>query len=160
MGLAGTSRTAHATRVGRHAVILLDTNVLSEFMRAQPNPAVVAWLDAQPPEAVWVSAVTRAEIELGLALMPPSERQRCLRSAALAMFEEDFAGRCLPFDAAAASHYARLVAERTRQGRPISVEDAQIAAIAVAHGLALATRNTRDFEGVDALTVINPWQGE
>lgn len=140
-------------------MILLDTNVLSEFMRVQPSPAVVAWLNGQTPQAVWVSAISRAEIELGLALMPSSERQRRLHSAALAMFEEDFAGRCLPFDTAAASHYARLVAERTRQGRPISVEDAQIAAIALAHGLALATRNTRDFEGID-LTVVNPWQNK
>lgn len=139
-------------------MILLDTNVLSEFMRPQPNPAVVAWLDAQSPPAVWVSTVSRAEIELGLALMPASQRQQRLREAALAMFEEDFAGRCLPFDAAAASHYARIVAHRTRRGRPISVEDAQIAAIAVANGLVLATRNTRDFEGIDTLTVVDPWQ--
>lgn len=137
--------------------MLLDTNVLSEFMRPQPSEAVVAWLDRLPPEQVWTCAISRAEIALGLALMPAGKRQAALALAAQAMFEEDFAGRCLPFDAQAADHYATIVAERTRMGRPISTEDAQIAAIALAHGLTLATRNVSDFEGISGLVVVNPW---
>ena len=139
-------------------MILLDTNVLSEFMRPRPAPQVVAWLDAQAAQALHVSAVSRAEIELGLALMPAGKRQSGLALAARGMFEEDFAGRCLPFDEVAATHYARIVAARTRMGLPVSVEDAQIAAIALARGMPVATRNTADFEGIEGLRVIDPWQ--
>lgn len=139
-------------------MILLDTNVLSEFMRSTPSRSVVAWLDAQISEQVWISAISRAEIELGIALMPDGQRKAGLQQAAQLMFMQDFSGRCLPFDERAASCYANLVAQRTRIGRPVSVEDAQIAAISLTHGLVLATRNVRDFEQIDGLTVVNPWQ--
>lgn len=139
-------------------MILLDTNVLSEFMRPAPAAQVVVWLDAQASEQVWVCAVTRAEIELGLALLPDGQRKLGLQMAAKAMFAEEFVGRCLPFDEQAATCYASIVASRTRLGRPISVEDAQIAAIALAHSLCLATRNERDFELIEGLSVVNPWQ--
>ncbi len=138
-------------------MILLDTNVLSEFMRPQPAARVVSWLDEQPAGECYISAISRAEIELGLALMPKSRRQEALIEAARAMFDEDFAGRCLPFDAGAARHYARIVATRIRAGRPISVEDAQIAAIALEHRMPLATRNTRDFAHIAGLNIVNPW---
>jgi toxin FitB len=138
-------------------VILLDTNVLSEVMRPQPSPRVVAWLDEQPAGEVYTSAISRAEIELGLLLLPAGRRQETLSRAARVMFEEKFAMRCLPFDKGAASHYARLVSVRRRAGRPISVEDAQIAAIALAGRMPLATRNTADFELIDGLEVVNPW---
>ena len=140
-------------------MILLDTNVLSEFMRPQPSVSVVAWLDQQPAGEVYTSAVSRAEIELGLMLMPPGKRQEALSQAAWVMFAEDFAGRCLPFDEDAARHYAAIVSARTRAGRPISVEDAQIAAIALAHRMPLATRNSTDFELIDDLEVVDPWTG-
>jgi predicted nucleic acid-binding protein len=139
-------------------MILLDTNVLSEFMRPAPAAQVVGWLDAQPSEQVWVCAVTLAEIELGFALLPDGQRKQGLRMAAKTMFAEDFAGRCLPFDERAAACYASIVAVRTQLGRQISIEDAQIAAIALVHGLCLATRNERDFELIDGLSVTNPWQ--
>jgi len=138
-------------------VILLDTNVLSEFMSPRPSAAVVSWLDEQPAGEVYTSAISRAEIELGLLLMPGGKRQKGLSQAAWTMFDEDFADRCLPFDEEAARHYARIVSARTRAGRPISVEDAQIAAIALAHRMPLATRNTPDFELIDGLEVVNPW---
>ncbi len=138
-------------------MILLDTNVLSEFMRPRPSASVVSWLDEQPAGEVYTSAISRAEIELGLLLMSPGHRQEALSQAARAMFAEDFARRCLPFDEDAARHYARIVSARTRAGRPISVEDAQIAAIALAHRMPLATRNTADFELIDDLEVVNPW---
>ncbi len=138
-------------------MILLDTNVLSEFMRPQPLGSVVAWLDEQPANEVYTSAISRAEIELGLLLMPPGKRQEALSQAARAMFAEDFAGRCLPFDEDAARQYARIVSVRMRAGQPISVEDAQIAAIALAYRMPLATRNTADFKLIDGLEVVNPW---
>lgn len=139
-------------------MILLDTNVLSEFMRPAPSARVVAWLDAQATDQVWVSAVTLAEIELGNALMPDGQRKLGLKTAAKAMFAEDFAGRCLPFDEQAAKCYATVVASRIRLGRPISVEDAQIASIATVHGLTLATRNERGFDFIEGLAVVNPWE--
>ena len=138
-------------------MILLDTNVLSEFMRPRPSASVVSWLDEQPAGEVYTSAISRAEIELGLLLMPAGKRREALSQAAWAMCAEDFAGRCLPFDEDAARHYAAIVSARTRAGRPISVEDAQIAAIALAHRMSLATRNTTDFELIDGLAVVNPW---
>jgi predicted nucleic acid-binding protein len=140
-------------------MILLDTNVLSELMRAVPEPRVVRWLDSCADEDVWVSAVTAAEILLGIQLLPKGKRRDGLAGLAGRMFEVDFAGRCLPFDAAAAAAFAKIVAARTRIGTPISVEDAQIAAIARAGGLALATRNTKDFTGIDGLVLIDPWSG-
>jgi predicted nucleic acid-binding protein len=136
---------------------LLDTNVLSELMRAAPSPALLAWMDAQAGQDLFICAITRAEIELGIALLPQGKRRTALAVQAQAMFDEDFAGRCLPFDAPCAPLYAELVASRTRQGLPISVEDAQIAAISLAHQKRLVTRNTSDFLQVNGLALINPW---
>ncbi|RME57137.1 type II toxin-antitoxin system VapC family toxin [Candidatus Parcubacteria bacterium] len=141
-------------------MILLDTNVLSELMRPQPADAVVTWLDSQPMEQVWISAITQAEILLGLALMPAGKRQQALSKAAMAMFEKDFGGRCLPFDARCTPAYAAIVSRRIQKGRPVSTEDAQIAAIALTYDLHLATRNTKDFEEIDGLQLLNPWKAE
>lgn len=138
-------------------MILLDTNVLSELMRPTSAPAVVSWVDSQPQAELWVSAVTVAEIRLGIALLPDGKRRRLLADMAVQMFQEDFLGRCLPFDSASAEIYADIVASRMRHGRPISVEDAQIAAIARSGRLEIATRNSMDFPGIAGLRVINPW---
>ena len=137
--------------------MLLDTNILSELMRPSPFPAVVEWLDAQPAEQLFISAVTQAEIELGLALLPEGRRKNELLQAAKEIFSL-FDGRNLPFDAAAAQEYALIVAARVKAGRPVSVEDAQIAAVARANNLRLVTRNSKDFELIDGLIVINPWE--
>lgn len=138
--------------------MLLDTNVISELMRLKPDENVVAWLDRQKSETVWICSITQAEILAGLALMPEGKRKHGLMDVAAAMFDEDFANRCLPFDSDTANHYANIVSERTRQGRPISVEDAQIASIAKANRLSLATRNGKDFANIEGLSVLNPWQ--
>jgi predicted nucleic acid-binding protein len=138
-------------------MILLDTNVLSEVMRKEPSVMVLSWLDAQPVEQIWVCAISRAEIFLGITLLPEGKRRDVLYDAALGMFNEDFYNHCLPFDALAADTYAEIVTGRRRLGRPISVEDAQIAAIACAHGMTIATRNTSDFEDISGLDIINPW---
>lgn len=138
--------------------ILLDTNVLSELMRVEPNANVLNWFHQQTGTVYCTSAITRAEIFLGIALLPAGRRREGLTSAATQMFGEDFAGRCLPFDEAAATEYALLVAARTRSGRPVSTEDGQIAAIALAHAIPLATRNGKDFEGIEGLVVLDPWR--
>ena len=138
---------------------LLDTNVLSELMRERPSTLVLGWFAQQAQAAMHISSVTQAEILTGIALLPGGKRRMALAEAAEQMFEQDFAGRCHVFDTAAAKNYALIVAARTRQGQPISTEDAQIAAIALANGLKVATRNTRDFENIDELTLADPWQG-
>lgn len=136
---------------------LLDTNVLSELMRPGPATVVVAWLDAQAADHLWISAITQAEIELGIALLRSGKRRNTLAAQAKLMIELDFAGRCLAFDGNAAARYAEIVASRTQRGAPISVEDAQIASIAVAQDKILVTRNTADFDEIVGLKLINPW---
>lgn len=139
------------------AGILLDTNVLSELMRAEPAPQVLGWFARQQGAAFFVCAVTRAEILLGIALLPAGKRRDKLAAAAEQMFAEDFAGRSLPFDDACATEYAICVAARTHQGHAISTEDAQIASVALVHGLSLASRNGKDFKGIHGLMVLDPW---
>ncbi|MCR8933225.1 MULTISPECIES: type II toxin-antitoxin system VapC family toxin [Pseudomonas] len=138
-------------------MIVLDTNVLSEFMRVEPESRVLAWVDAQPAMELAVSAVTVAEILHGIARLPSGKRKQKLEAHAMAMFEEDFAGRILPFDAHSAVEYATLVAGAEAKGRGVAMADAQIAAICRSCGAAIATRNIRDFE-FSGIEVINPWE--
>ncbi len=138
-------------------MILLDTNVLSELMKPAPELAVIQWLDAQLDSQVFLSAITKAEIQLGIALLPNGKRMDTFTRLASDLFDE-FQDRILPFDAGAASYYANLVADARKAGRAISVEDAQIAAITQENRLTLATRNTKDFEFIPDLLLINPWQ--
>lgn len=141
------------------ARILLDTNVLSELMRPRPEPLVLDWFSAQGPQTRFmISAVTQAEILLGIALLPAGKKRTSLAQAAQTLFEEEFHGMNLAFDEHAAPGYAHMVASRGRSGSPISVEGAQIAAIAVHHRMPLATRNTKDFASLPGLVLINPWQ--
>lgn len=137
---------------------LLDTNVLSELLRSQPAPAVLAWFAEQPPESLFVSAITQAEMMLGARLLPAGKRRKALEMALVAMFAEDFAGRILPFDSASVDAYVEIVGERREMGRPISQFDAQIAAIARRTGARLATRNTDDFRNCK-VALIDPWTG-
>jgi toxin FitB len=139
-------------------MILLDTNVVSELMRPEPSPVVDNWVSARPAAGMFISAVTEAELRYGLALLPDGQRRRRLLAQAEAMLAEDFAGRILPFDRAAAAAYAPIAAGRRRSGRPISQADAQIAAIAASRGAAIATRNVSDFAEC-GISVLNPWAG-
>lgn len=141
-----------------NAAYLLDTNVLSELMRDSPSSVVMAWFAQRPQAAMKTSAITHAEILTGVALLPAGKRRDGLALAAEEMFATEWAGHCLPFDAAAASLYALVRAQRVRDGHPITTEDAQIAAIALANGLPLVIRNIKDFEDIGQLTVINPWE--
>ena len=136
--------------------ILLDTNVLSELLRAEPDGSVLAWFAGQRTETLFVSTVTQAEMLVGVAVLPVGRRRTHLQQAVEAMFRDDFAAHVLPFDDLAAAAYARVVAARRRAGRPIAQFDAQIAAIAVCREMGLATRNGTDFEGC-GLTLHDPW---
>lgn len=138
--------------------ILLDTNVISELMRPVPEPRVMRWFSARPEAAFYTSAVTKAEVLLRIALLPAGKRRDTLATAAEAMFSHEFAGRCLPFEEGCAASYASVVAGLRAGGRGVTVEDALIAAIAIAHGCSLATRNTKDFDAIGGLSLCNPWQ--
>jgi hypothetical protein len=137
-------------------MILLDTNVISELMRPRPNPTVEDWIGLYAATDFYISAITEAELRYGVEAMPQGSRQRQLQAALAGMLEEDFVGRILPFDSAAAIAYATIATERRRAGRPISQMDAQIASIARSKGAPLATRNATDFNGC-GITVVNPW---
>ena len=141
----------------RRAAFILDTNVLSELMRELPDPSVLEWFAYQSACEFYTTAITKAEIFVGIALLPRGKRRKALADAAEGMFSEDFHGICLPFDESCAHYYASIVATRRRAGLPSTTEDAQIAAIALRHNLPLATRNTKDFLGIEGLILHNPW---
>lgn len=137
-------------------MIVLDTNVISELMRAEPHGAVLDWFARQPMAGLFTTAICQAEIYYGLALLSPGKRREGLVGLAHAMFEEDFAGRILPFDSDAAQAYSDVAAARKMSGQPISQFDAQIAGIVRSRGAQLATRNVRDFAGCE-ITILDPW---
>lgn len=137
-------------------MIIVDTNVLSELMRPQPDAVVVSWFGRQFEHELFTTSITQAEVTLGVALLPASKRQDALLAVVEDMFAQDFAGRILPFDSVAVHAYVQIVAHRKQLGRPISQFDAQIAAIAAVCDAVLATRNTKDFEDC-GITVVNPW---
>ncbi|MDR1726553.1 MAG: type II toxin-antitoxin system VapC family toxin [Acidobacteriota bacterium] len=138
-------------------MIVLDTNVLSEVSKSEPEEKVIAWLDAQDVPTLCTTTITQAEIFLGIALMPDGKRKKHLAVRYEELFSKHVFGRLFPFDAAAAKMYAGICAARRTSGKPISVIDAQIAAICLARGAILATRNTKDFAGV-GLECVNPWE--
>jgi predicted nucleic acid-binding protein len=138
-------------------MIVLDTNVLSELMRQEPEEKVMRWLDSLDAATISTTAITVAEMLYGVARLPDGRRRQRLGETVEGLVEEDLGGRVEPFDAPSATHYAALVSERERSGRPIGVADGQIAAICRKLGATLATRNVGDFRstGVD---LIDPWR--
>lgn len=139
-------------------MIVLDTNVVSELMREDAHPGVVAWVDQHPTDHVFLTAITTAELRYGIARLPDGRRRAGLEARLERMIEAGFADRILPFDDRAARHYAEIVAGRETRGQPISMADAEIAAICRSIGADLATRNTKDFSDT-GITVVNPWTG-
>jgi hypothetical protein len=137
-------------------MIILDTNVVSAVMRRNANPAVVAWLDNQPVESVWITAVTVFEVHFGLELLTQGRRRRQLEDEFARALDEDFEGRILPFERNAAREAAVIAARQRQGGHPIEIRDAQIAGIAAARRATLATRNTRHFAGL-GITLVDPW---
>ena len=139
-------------------MIILDTNVLSELMKASPSQQVLRWFASQPPLQLFTTTITQAEILYGLELLPKSKRRSALQAAVEAIFEEDFSGRILPFDSDAARVFPTIVAARRSLGRPMTQFDAQIAAMARSRAAAIGTRNSRDFEHC-GVAIVDPWRG-
>ena len=137
-------------------MIILDTNVLGALMRTVPDPAVVAWLDQQPAESVWVTSITLFETRFGLALLPSGQRRQVLESAFDRLPKEDLENRVLDFDSAAATAAASLAAARQKSGRPVDMRDTQIAGIALSRRATLATRNVRHFADLK-ISMVDPW---
>ena len=137
-------------------MIVLDTNVVSELMRPDPDVSVVNWVTGQAAPNLYLSTISEAELRYGVEILPAGERRNRLLDEVDGMLQEDFAGRILPFDSAAAQAYALIAAARRAAGRPINHADCQIAAIARCRGESVSTRNVDDFEG-SGIEVINPW---
>ena len=135
---------------------LLDSNVVSELIRKVRNPDVTKWVAGLALEDLFFSAVGKAELRYGAALLPLGRRRRTLLTDIEDMLREAFEGRVLPFDQAAAREYADIAASRRSAGRPIAPADCQIAAIARSRNMTVATRNVRDFENI-GVDIIDPW---
>lgn len=139
-------------------MIVLDTDVVSEPLRPEPDSTVVAWLDAQHVETLYLTTITLAELRYGVEALPDGRRRATLRKRLEAETLPLFAGRILSFDDEASAAYARLQAAARSRGRPLGPMDGMIAAICLARGHALATRNVGDFAG-SGIDLINPWHG-
>lgn len=138
-------------------MIVLDTNVISELMRPQPEPRVLSWADGLDPDGVAITAMNEAEILHGIARLRDGRRKRALRQIWGDLIAELFAGRVWSFTSEAAHWYGELLSHRERLGRPMSTADAVVAATALAHGAQLATRDEGNFSDV-GLYLINPWK--
>ena len=138
--------------------MLLDTNVVSELMRESPEPSVARWVSGHPVEDLFLSAVSEAELRYGAAILPMGRRRETILFKIEAMLRDAFEDRVLPFDSDAASAYGHIAAARRSAGRPIASADCQIAAIAAARRMKLATRSVRDFEDM-GIEIVDPWAG-
>ena len=128
-------------------------------MRPGPDVSVVDWVAGQAAINLYLSAVSEAELRYGVEMLPTGARRDRLLAEVEGMLREDFAGRVLPFDSAAAQAYAAIAAARRAAGRPVNHADCQVAAIARSRGASVATRDMADFEG-SGIDVINPWTDE
>lgn len=140
-------------------MILIDTNVISELWKAEPNPDVLAWIDAQTVETLYLSAITVAELRFGLATMPEGKRRTIYQERLEKEVLPTFAGRVLPFDLDASQAYADLMARARAAGKAIGKADGYIAATATACGFMVATRDIGPFEAA-GLKIVNPWEAE
>jgi toxin FitB len=137
-------------------VTVLDTNVVSELMHRKPNGRVIAWVDRQAAQSLWITAITAFELIFGIALLAPGRRHAQIEGALKKVLNQDLERRVLDFDWASAERAAMLAAKRQRAGRPVDLRDTQIAGIVLAREATLATRNTRHFEDL-SVPLINPW---
>jgi toxin FitB len=137
-------------------MILLDTNVVSEPMRSNPDRNVLAWLDAQAVESLYLSTVSLSELLLGIASLPAGKRRKALAAALDGQIIALFAERIVPFDIAGAQAYPEIVTRARRRGHAIAVADAQIAAIAASRRFSIATRDEEPFQAA-GIPLINPW---
>ena len=139
--------------------VLLDTNVVSELIRRTPDPNVTSWVSDRPLRDLFFSAVGEAELRFGVAILPTGRRRDALNLRIEAMLADAFGDRVLPFDRDAARAYGNIAAMRRSAGRPVAPMDCQMAAVAASRGLAVATRNVRDFEHM-GIEIVNPWTAE
>ena len=139
-------------------MVILDTNVVSELMGHRHSASVRGWFEGFSPADFWVTSVTKAEMLYGVECLPEGRKRDALRLLVGEFFHSTLRNDLLGFGDKEAQEYASLAASRRRIGRPISQFDAQIAAIARSNGMAIATRNVRDFEEC-GLEIINPWGG-
>ena len=137
-------------------MIIVDTNILSELMKPEPSVRIIEWMDSVKSLELVITSVTVAEVLYGIAALSEGKRKQRLLEAARAMFDKDFNGRIFTFDKQAAVEYADIVIRREKRGRPISMPDAQIAAICRSGNFKIATRNTKDFEETE-IELINPF---
>ena len=138
-------------------MILIDTNVILELWKAEPNPGVLAWVDAQTVETLYLSAITVAELRFGLATMPEGKRRTIYQERLENEVLPTFTGRVLPFNLDASQAYADLMARAKVEGKAIGKADGYIAATASACGLMVATRDISPFEAA-GLKIVNPWE--
>lgn len=138
-------------------MIVIDTNVISELWKIEPDPKVLAWVDAQAVETLYLSAITVAELRYGLATMPGGKRRTIYHERLEREVLSVFAGRVLPFDLDASHEYSVLMARARAAGKAIGKADGYIAATAAVHGFMVATRDTSPFEAAGVAT-INPWE--
>jgi len=139
-------------------MIILDTNVISELWKVTPEPMVLAWIDGQMIETLYLSAVTVAELRLGTATMPQGKRRTIYQDRLEREVLPAFAGRILPFDLEASQSYADFMSQAKASGKAIGMADAYIAATAIVRGFTVATRDTSPFLAA-GVKVINPWAG-
>ncbi len=132
---------------------LIDTNVLSELRRKQPNPAVVAWVQARPASTLYLSVLTLGELRKGIATLGEGAKQQALNDWLEVELPQFFTGRVLQIDTAVADRWGSLMAQA---GRPMPAIDSLLAATALVHGLQMVTRNQKDFD-YPGLQTINPW---
>jgi predicted nucleic acid-binding protein len=137
-------------------MIVLDTNVISELWKVEPDSNVLTWIDAQMVETLYLSTITIAELRFGLAIMPDGKRRTIYQDRLEREVLPVFTGRVLSFDLDASQAYAQLMARAKEAGKAVGKADGYIAATAAARGLIVATRDTRPFEAA-GLNVINPW---
>jgi len=140
-------------------MIILDTNVISEPLRPRCSEAVIAWLDAQAAETLYITAINAAELWAGVALLPDGARKTVLESSLADLLERLFGARLLDFDRPAARAYAEITRRTVGCGLRLSLADGLIAAIAQTHKFTVATRDTKPFRAA-GIEVINPWEAE
>lgn len=139
-------------------MIILDTNVVSEAVKVGRNPAVVAWLDGQSAETLYLTATSLSELLIGVEIPPTGKRKDGLSAGLSDLLAKLFGSRVLPFDQDAAIAYGALVGGVRAAGKAVSMPDGQIGAIASVHGFTVATRDTAPFIALGVPT-INPWDG-
>ncbi|EKD53836.1 MAG: hypothetical protein ACD_60C00149G0035 [uncultured bacterium] len=138
-------------------MILLDTNIISEMMKQSPSIKILKWIDQQEVIDLFITTITIAEISYGIYALPKGNRRSLIENSFNQAIQESFKHRILSFDEASAHFYGKLMAHRKKLGRPLSILDGQIAAIALTQGAAIATRNVRDFAHCN-LDLINPFE--